>query len=216
MIRAVVFDVGETLVDERGSWERWADWLGVPRERFMGTLADVVRRGEHHRRVFQIFQPGLDVAEVEDMRRAAGDDPGFRNEDIYPDAVLCLWELKRRGLCIGIVGNTSPATERFLAEAGMPADFIASSGTWGVAKPSPTFFARVVEAAGLAASGIAYVGDRIDNDVLPAKRAGMTGVFLRRGLWADVQRHWPEAAHADIVIDSLSELPGTLAALQRY
>lgn len=66
---------------------------------------------------------------------------------------------------------------------------------------------------GLRGREIAYVGDRIDNDVLPAKRAGMTGVFLRRGMWADVQRHWPEAVQADIVIDSLAELPDALAAL---
>jgi len=214
MIRAVVFDVGETLVAERGSWERWADWLAVPRERFMDALADVVRRGEHHRRVFQIFRPGFDVAVAEVERRAAGDEPGFMREDFYPDALPCLRGLKRSGLRVGIAGNTSSATERFLVEAGVPADFIASSGTWGVEKPSPVFFARVVEAAGLPASDIAYVGDRIDNDVLPAKRTDMTGVFLRRGLWADVHRHSPEAVEADITIDSLAELPGALTALR--
>ena len=210
MIRAVVLDVGETLISERGMWERWADWLGVPRQRFIGTLTEIVRRGEHHRRVFEIFRPGFDVAAAEAMRRAGGDAPGFRPEDFYSDALPCLRELKGAGCRVGIAGNTPLATERFLIEAGVPADFVASSGAWGVEKPSPAFFARVAEAAGVAASSIAYVGDRIDNDVLPAKRAGMTGVFLRRGLWADVQRHWPQAAEADIAIDSLAQLPEAL------
>ena len=31
MIEAVVFDVGETLVDETRAWSAWADHLGVPR-----------------------------------------------------------------------------------------------------------------------------------------------------------------------------------------
>ena len=210
MIRAVVFDVGETLIAEQGSWERWADWLGIPRERFIGALAEVVRCGEHHRRVFEVFRPGFDIVAAQEMRRAVGDDPDFRAEDFYPDALPCLRDLKRSGLCIGVAGNTSSATERFLAEAGVPANFVASSGSWGAEKPSRAFFARVVEAAGLPAGNVAYVGDRIDNDVLPALRAGMTGVFVRRGLWADVQRHWPEAARADIAVDSLAELPGAL------
>lgn len=212
-IRAVVLDVGETLIDERGMWQRWADWLGVPRARFLEALAGVIERGEHHRRVFELFRPGLDVAAAEAGRRASGDEPGFWGEDFHSDALPCLRELKRRGLRVGIVGNTSPDTERFLVEAGAAADFVASSGTWGVEKPSPAFFARIIEAVGLRGREIAYVGDRIDNDVLPAKRAGMTGVFLRRGMWADVQRHWPEAVQTDIVIDSLAELPDALAAL---
>ena len=52
---------------------------------------------------------------------------------------------------------------------------------WGRRKPSPEFFARVVQAAGLPPEQIAYVGDRLDNDVLPAADAGMTSVFPRRG-----------------------------------
>lgn len=212
MIRAVVFDVGETLIDECGMWQRWADWLGMPRERFMEALRGVIERREHHRRVFEFFRPGSDVAAAEEARRAAGDEPGFRRDDFHPDALACLRELKRSGLRVGIAGNTSATTERFLTEAGVPADFMATSGRWGVEKPSQAFFARIIEAAGLPAGDIAYVGDRIDNDVLPAMRAGMTSVFLRRGMWADVQRHWPEAAHADIVIDSLAELLGALTA----
>lgn len=211
MIRGVVFDVGETLVDERGLWGRWADWLGVPRDRFLEALSGVIRRGEHHRHVFELVRPGLDIAAAQVARRAGGDDPGFRPEDFYPDAVPCLEDLRHRGLRIGIAGNTSSATELFLVATGVPADFIASSETWGVEKPSPTFFARLIEAAGMPAHDIACVGDRLDNDVLPAMQAGLTGVFVRRGLWADVQRDWPQATRVDIAIDSLAELPQVLA-----
>jgi FMN phosphatase YigB (HAD superfamily) len=211
MIRGVVFDVGETLIDERGLWSRWADWLGVERGRFMVALCDLIERGEHHRGVFELFRPGHDVSALQAARRAAGDDPGFRLEDFYPDALPCLQELKRRGLRLGIAGNTSAETERLIERAGLPADFVGSSESWGVEKPSPAFFARVVEAAGHPARELAYVGDRLDNDVLPAMRAGLTGVFVRRGLWASVQRHWPQAAGVDIAVGSLAELPEAIA-----
>lgn len=71
MIRAVVFDVGETLVDETRQWGAWADWLGVTRLTFFAALGAVIARGEHHRRVFDLVAPGVDIAD-EERRRACG------------------------------------------------------------------------------------------------------------------------------------------------
>jgi FMN phosphatase YigB (HAD superfamily) len=84
-----------------------------------------------------------------------------------------------------------------------------------VEKPSPAFFARVVEAAGVAAHEIAYVGDRLDNDVLPARAAGMTAVFIRRGPWGVIHAQWAEAAQASVCIESLAELPDKLREIGR-
>ncbi|MGL1668916.1 HAD family hydrolase, partial [Vibrio parahaemolyticus] len=64
------------------------------------------------------------------------------------------------------------------------ADFVATSAGWGVAKPDPGFFDRIIDAAGQPASAIAYIGDRLDNDVGPARAAGMRAIRLRRGPWA--------------------------------
>ncbi len=100
-----------------------------------------------------------------------------------------------------------------LKAVGIPADFIASSTGWGVEKPSPAFFERVIEVAGCPAAQIAYVGDRLDNDVLPAKAAGMTAIFVRRGPWGIVHAGWPEVAQADARLESLSELRGALENL---
>ena len=61
-VRAVVFDVGETLVDETRVWGQWADWLGVPRLTFFAALGAIIERGGSHREVFELFQPGIDVA----------------------------------------------------------------------------------------------------------------------------------------------------------
>jgi FMN phosphatase YigB (HAD superfamily) len=89
-------------------------------------------------------------------------------------------------------------------------DFVASSERWGVEKPAPEFFARVSDTAGLAPREIAYVGDRIDNDVVPAATAGMVAVFVKRGPWGHIQARWPEAARATIRVDALAELPKAL------
>jgi FMN phosphatase YigB (HAD superfamily) len=100
-----------------------------------------------------------------------------------------------------------------LRDAELDVDIVASSEGWGVAKPSPAFFAKVCEAAGLPPERIAYVGDRVDNDILPAVGAGMIGVHIRRGPWGAVHADWPEAAIAPICIDSLAELPDAIERL---
>src|SRR5262249_59853466 len=44
-LRAIFFDVGETLVDETEVWGGWADWLGVPRLTFFAAMGAVLARG---------------------------------------------------------------------------------------------------------------------------------------------------------------------------
>jgi hypothetical protein len=49
-VRAVFFDVVETLNDESTEYGAWADWLGVPRHTFSATFGAVIARGEDYRR----------------------------------------------------------------------------------------------------------------------------------------------------------------------
>ncbi|WP_416360765.1 HAD family hydrolase [Burkholderia cepacia] len=82
----------------------------------------------------------------------------------------------------------------------------------GVDKPDARFFERIVaETNGIEPSRIAYVGDRLDNDVEPARRAGMVPVFLRRGPWAIIQSGSGRFASPVHAIDSLSALPALLS-----
>lgn len=210
MIRAVFFDVGETLVDETRQWGLWADWLGVSRLTFFAAFGAVIARGEHHRRVFDHFAPGLDVERATSERAEAGDHYRIERLDFYPDALPCLAGLRQQGLRVGIAGNQPEAAEHSLRSCGILADYIASSARWGVEKPSRRFFERIVEETGLAASEIAYVGDRLDNDVLPAREAGMMAIFIERGPWGILHAQRPEAARAAARLRSLAELPSVL------
>jgi HAD superfamily hydrolase (TIGR01549 family) len=190
-LKAVVFDVGETLVDETRLWERAADAAGVPRFTVMGVLGGLAARGEHHRRVW-------DLLGVEQQASA------WRETELYPDAMPCLDELRGAGLEVGAVGNTPAEAEELLRGH---VDFVGSSARWGVEKPAPGFFARIVEEAGCEPFEIAYVGDRVDNDVAPALAAGLVAVHVRRGPWGYLHDPPPAA----IRVRSLAELPGALA-----
>jgi FMN phosphatase YigB (HAD superfamily) len=113
---------------------------------------------------------------------------------------------------LAVIGNQTSSASAFMA--GLPVERTATSDEWGVSKPDPAFFARMEDELGASAERIAYVGDRVDNDVLPARRAGMVAVHLRRGPWGIIHSGWPEAAEAHIRLDSLSRLEGALMALR--
>jgi FMN phosphatase YigB (HAD superfamily) len=212
-IRAVVFDVGETLIDETEAWGDWADWLGVPRLTFFAALGGVIARGGDYREVFPLFRPGLDLRAEIQAREAAGRRPGVTIDDLYPDALACLRSLAADGYTIGIAGNQPASTELVLRDLDVPLAIAASSEGWGVHKPDPAFFARIASELGMAPAEIAYVGDRLDNDVEPAAAAGMIAIFIRRGPWAYIQAGRSEPAEAAATIESLEELPAALRRL---
>ncbi len=213
MIGAVVFDVGETLVDETREYGTWADWLGVPRHTFAAVLGATIALGRDYRDVFGVFQPGFDLAREREARAQAGRPETYGEEDLYPDVRPALSKLRESGVWVGVVGNQTVRSGRILRSLDLPADFIATSDDWGVAKPSPEFFAKVVEVAPCTGEEIVYVGDRIDNDVAPAKAAGMRTAYIQRGPWGWIHRDKPEVARlSDWRIRDLTELPGIVAA----
>ena len=106
---------------------------------------------------------------------------------------------------VGFAGNQPAGAETSLAGLVADGDLVATSADWGVAKPAPEFFARIVEELRLPPGEIAYVGDRVDNDILPAAEAGMFTVHLRRGPWGVIQAAWPEASRASVTVADLDE-----------
>jgi FMN phosphatase YigB (HAD superfamily) len=93
----------------------------------------------------------------------------------------------------------------------LPFELVLSSASLGVAKPDVDFFLSLAERLALPPACVAYVGDRLDNDVEPAIRAGMVAVHLRRGPWGLIQSTDPRSRPAEITIESLSQLPTLLA-----
>jgi HAD superfamily hydrolase (TIGR01549 family) len=214
-LRAVLFDLGETLVSEERSWEAWADWLEVPRARLFAVMRTVIEQGDHHHRIFEILRPGLDVA-AEEAKRASDGFPSHEDlYEFYPDALDCLATLRAAGLRVGVAGNQHAGVEAWLRQRLEPEDLIASSGGWGVQKPAPKFFARLIELADETPEAIAYVGDRVDNDIIPAADGGLVTVFVRRGPWGEVHARWPGVERADIRVDDLTAAAQALIAWGR-
>ena len=170
-----------------------------------------MRSAAPHTDVFGYFKPGFQFQQEVLAKAAAGLPWGLTAADLYPDALPALARLREQGYRLAVMAN-QPLEAIPLMES-LPVDLYATSAEWGVAKPDSAFFARVANEVGVAPSRIAYVGDRVDNDVLPAKAAGMLAVHLRRGPWGVLHADWPEATQADLRVNSLDDLIAALAIL---
>lgn len=172
MISAVVFDVGETLVDETREYGTWADWLGVPRHTFAAVFGAVIATGLDYREAFQVFKPGFNLDRERQARADAGQPEWFGEGDLYSDVRPALSKLREMGVWVGIAGNQTLRAGAVLRGLDLPADLIATSADWGVQKPAAGFFEKLIEVAPCPADEIIYVGDRIDNDVPLRRRPG--------------------------------------------
>lgn len=203
--RWLFFDVGYTLVDEDASWAR--------RFELQAATAEAREKGVTREALYD----GVVTATLEHKPQylTAMKLCGLTGERIpypaeldrsYADALPALKTLATR-YRLGIIANQDEGIEERLAAWGMGGLFtaIASSSELGVEKPDERLFLAGLERAGCRAEEAVMIGDRLDNDVLPAKRLGMGTVWMRHGFGA-MQSPSREELVPDAQVDSMTEL----------
>jgi len=198
----VCLDVGETLIDETRVFATWADVLGVPRFTFAAVLGGVLARGGSYLDVFTAL--GVDDWREHDdeVQETFG---GFQAGDLYPDALPSMTALRDSGYRLAVIANQPARRDAELRALGVRPEVMAMSEALTVSKPDPVFFGEALRLMGDPdPSEVAYVGDRVDNDVLPSAAAGMRSVWLHRGPWGFLHRD-PDGVAA-LEIRSLAEL----------
>lgn len=212
MIETIVLDVGETITRDDRHWTGWADWLGVPRHTLSALVGAVVAQGRNNADAIRLIRPGIDLDTEYRAREEAGRGEAIDESDLYDDVRPALARLRELGIRVIVAGNQTAHAGDLLRALNLPADLVVTSGEWGVAKPDPEFFARVVDVAQAAPHATVYVGDHPANDVFPAKAAGLRTAHIRRGPWGHLWADDAElAAAADWRIDSLMELASIVA-----
>lgn len=131
-------------------------------------------------------------------------DPAY--EKLYPDTIGCLENLQSK-YHLGILANQLPGLENRLQAWGIKKyfDCIISSAEIGIAKPDPLIFQTALMQAKCKPCEAIMVGDRIDNDILPAKQIGMKTIWIKQGFGA----YWniqTKAETPDIIVSNLTEL----------
>jgi HAD superfamily hydrolase (TIGR01662 family) len=212
VIETIVLDVGETLTRDDRYWHSWADWLGIPHHTLSALVGAVVAQGRDNADALRLARPGIDVAAEYHAREAAGRGEFLDETDLYDDVRPALSGLRKLGVRVIVAGNQTSRAGELLRDLDLPADLVVTSGDWGVAKPRPEFFERVLEVAQAAPSETVYVGDHPANDIFPAKTAGLRAAHIRRGPWGHLWADDPELrAAADWRIEHLSQLTTLVA-----
>ena len=130
MRTTVVFDVGETLVDETSMWRSWAGWLDVPELTLYGVLGGLAARGEDHRRFVELLRPGATFDAERAAKEAAGQGWADQDIELYPDAVACLHAVKADGWRVVVGGNQPAAIQALVQQLDLPVQV--RRGPWGV------------------------------------------------------------------------------------
>jgi putative hydrolase of the HAD superfamily len=221
-IRAVLFDLGGTLVDYH-DYAHWTELahrclVGVEEERLAHAFHDVERETDTRDRVSYTEFWRLVLSRASDREVPAAtaqrflaltrEEPGFFR--LYSDSRRCLDALRSEGRRLAVVSNSSSEAHvrGILHSTGILPFFerVVSSGTEGVEKPDPEIFHRALRRMELTPSDALYVGNLAFTDARAAEAAGLHSVWLNRagtGLGDDP----PE-------ITSLLEVPLTVRRLE--
>lgn len=215
MIDAVVFDIGETLLDDTREWNAWADWLGVRRHTLSAVVGAVVASGRDNREAFGYFRDDFNLEREREARETAGCGQVIDETDLYPDVRPALSALREAGVWVGIAGNQTARVGQLLRDLRLPTDAIATSAQWGVGKPDPVFFEHVVSMTPTDRSRLLYVGDHRDHDLFAGCRAGVRTALIRRGPWGHLWHDEPKVrAAAECVAGGLAELAEVVLAVR--
>ncbi len=122
-----------------------------------------------------------DDEEVISFVRSSGRYPK-ELESPYPQTQPLLEQLVGR-YKLGVIANQSAGTQERLERYGLAHyfDVCVSSGDVGIEKPDPAIFQLALERAGCASTEAMMIGDRLDNDIRPAKALGFRTMRILQG-----------------------------------
>lgn len=127
-------------------------------------------------------------------------------ERLYTDTKDCLKKLSRI-YKIGVIANQSLGTSERLENLGVRKyiDLIIASAEEGVSKPDRRIFEIALERSSCKPENAVMIGDRIDNDIVPAKQLGMKTIWVKQG-FGSLWNITDESEKADMEINNLSDV----------
>jgi putative hydrolase of the HAD superfamily len=100
--------------------------------------------------------------------------------ELYDDALPAIESLRRHGLKIGLLSNSSRDLEEFMQHHGVFADAVLTSYSHGKTKPHETIFRAILDLLDVDAREAVMIGDTLEEDIEGAQAVGMRAVLLDR------------------------------------
>jgi HAD superfamily hydrolase (TIGR01549 family) len=226
MIKAVIFDFGQTLVDsatgfrtaEKQAQARLFSTLGLADQKDFLTVYRRMRKEFHERSdfsrnslwlaVYRYYQMKPEIDQVEKWESEYWETVKSETT-LFPEAREVLGSLRSRyeiALITNTQGQKATNTHRISLYPDLEKFFrvIIVAGEGGIPpKPDPQPFRVCLEKLRLAPSEAVYVGDDWRIDVCGARDAGLHPIWLKHH---SVRRNWPQVEVTAPVISHLGEL----------
>lgn len=202
-IKWLFFDIGSTLVDETDCVKKRCEVIiesnNIDRQEFYDRVEECAKTDSYAVRAAALYY-GAEIP------RWYGE-----LEKLYPDTKMIL-EILSKKYKLGVIANQSLGTKERLDNwnIGKYFDVVVASAEAGCAKPDLKIFNLALEQAGCKPNDAVMIGDRLDNDIVPAKQIGMKTVWVRQG-FAKYQIICNEFEQPDFIIDSISNILDILA-----
>lgn len=197
-IKWLFFDVGSTLLNEEKAYEHRLRELAEAANKPFAEINELAIG----------FYRQNKKGDLETAKLLGLPVPPWHSEDesLYEDAEECLRQLSQK-YKIGVIANQAPGARERLAGHGLLQylDLVVSSAEEGVAKPDKRIFEIALERSGCGPGQAVMIGDRVDNDIVPANRLGFSTIWVKQGFG----RYWQvsrDIEKADAVVDSLKGL----------
>ena len=226
MTSVLLIDVGETILDAAVQQDALMEVHRTALAKFGFKLSV-----EEYRRLdSDMISRFLPSAMHAITRHVANSDVGLFNEiteevrshyseirslgyRLYPGAALALEQLAEE-FTLALAGNAPASITDVLDDLGVLRWFRHRdvSGTIGIKKPDDRFFQTILDKAGFTSSEAIMIGDRLDNDVIPAKKLGMQTIWFRQGRYATLEPRVPDEI-PDVTINDLEDLPSAVRSI---
>ena len=172
--QCLFFDVGSTLVNENKAYEA----------RIKTAIAGKdISYQEFYDKMLSYFRKNK-KGDLEALSFYGLERPAWRTdlETLYPQTKEILEQLGQE-YKLGIIANQLPGLEERLKDFGILDyfDAIFSSADLGLAKPDPAIFRLALQKTNCLPHQAIMIGDRLDNDIAPAKRIGMKTIWIKQG-----------------------------------
>ncbi len=225
IIKAILLDVGGPIVDDSALDDYWNDYLLKNLPEAIGREITLQEIEETNRSMVECFCPSVYSGTLwhylrPDKKlfkkfRAEFDKLDFPQfYKIHPGVEEILRSL-RRNYILAIAANQGSVTGRFLEQAGILQHFTFKemSSDMPYSKPDQRFFEYISNWVKIPMEECLMVGDRIDNDIVPAKRMGLSAIKYAIGLHKDQKARIP-SEEPDAIISSLDQLEAAINHLQ--
>ena len=197
-IKYLFFDIGSTLVDESECVKKRCEVIiesnNIDRQEFYDRVEECAKTDSYAVRAAALYY-GAEI-------------PKWYGEleKLYPDTKMIL-EILSQKYKLGVIANQVAGTKDRLDNWGIGKyfDVVVASAEAECANPDLKIFNLALEQAGCKPNEAVMIGDRLDNDIVPAKQLGMKTIWVRQG-FAKYQSISNETEKPDFIIDSISDI----------